>query len=332
MSTVPYAAFHPIFFLHHSNCDRIYEKHVQLETPEECASEFALRQQALAQQGEANRFLRPLEPFMHPFPPERAMVPSDTFDTKALGYEYDELPPDPPLRMMEEPVYVAFRNIKVLELDRKSYALHIFLVAKGSEWVPPSRPKEFRTRPSYAGAGAIFGGRAEECRNCRSRPPYAVMVEVQQTLQEMRLSRHDAQIQVLCEDELGVLLPLEETPVPRPVFMGPWFEDPDSPLALGTTGIEVLQVQKALVTLGYLAEDPTFASGVFDAATEEAVKEFQRFSGLAQDGLVGPVTKAQLTAQRFDRLPDVSLGGRAADVAQTKAVGVGFFELRQVPE
>ena len=22
------AAFHPIFFLHHSNCDRIYEKHV----------------------------------------------------------------------------------------------------------------------------------------------------------------------------------------------------------------------------------------------------------------------------------------------------------------
>ena len=28
MTTVPYAAFHPIFFLHHSNCDRIYEKHV----------------------------------------------------------------------------------------------------------------------------------------------------------------------------------------------------------------------------------------------------------------------------------------------------------------
>ena len=36
ISQVPYAAFHPIFFLHHSNVDRIYEKHVQMETPEEC--------------------------------------------------------------------------------------------------------------------------------------------------------------------------------------------------------------------------------------------------------------------------------------------------------
>jgi hypothetical protein len=38
ISQVPYAAFHPIFFLHHSNVDRIYEKHVQMETPEECVS------------------------------------------------------------------------------------------------------------------------------------------------------------------------------------------------------------------------------------------------------------------------------------------------------
>ena len=35
---VQFAAFHPIFFLHHANVDRIYEKHVQMETPEECVS------------------------------------------------------------------------------------------------------------------------------------------------------------------------------------------------------------------------------------------------------------------------------------------------------
>ncbi|CAE7187067.1 unnamed protein product, partial [Symbiodinium sp. KB8] len=329
MTTVPYAAFHPIFFLHHSNCDRIYEKHVQLETPEECAAEFALRQQGLAQQGEVNRFLLPLAPFMHPFDAERQMVPSDTFDTKALGYEYDELPPEPPQRMTEEPVYVAFRDIQVLQMDRKSYALHIFLTAKGAAWVAPERLKEYSAKPGYAGAGAIFGGRAQECQNCRSRPPFTVLVEVQKTLQEMRMSRHDAEIHVMCEDELGTVLPLEETPVPRPVFMGPWFEDVDSLLRSGASGVEVLQLQRALTRLGYLAEDPNYSSGVFDETTEEAVKEFQRFSGLTQDGIAGPVTKAQLTAQRFDKMPDVNLGGSPfKDGKLTYAVGLlpGYLE------
>ncbi|CAE7752264.1 unnamed protein product [Symbiodinium sp. CCMP2592] len=133
----------------------------------------------------------------------------------------------------------------------------------------------------------------------------------------------------MCEDEFGTVLPLDETPVPRPVFMGPWFEDVDSPLHSGASGVEVLQLQKALTRLGYLAEDPNFASGVFDETTAEAVKEFQRFSGLTQDGIVGPVTKAQLTAQRFDKMPDVNLGGSPfKDGKLTYAVGLlpGYLE------
>eukprot|EP00961_Rhodomonas_salina_P110398 1485706-Rhodomonas_salina.1 len=53
MTSVRYAAFHPVFFLHHCNVDRIYQRHVTSEGPAECAAEFRQRQAQLALQGES---------------------------------------------------------------------------------------------------------------------------------------------------------------------------------------------------------------------------------------------------------------------------------------
>lgn len=315
MNTVPYAAFHPIFFLHHSNVDRIYEKHVQMETPEECAREFAARQRSLAEQGETNRFLQPLEPFQLN---DRPLMPADTFDTARLGYVYDELPPDPPQLMTEEPIFVAFENIQVLALKQKSYKLHVFLTSEGG-WSYPSS-HDWSSIAGYAGAGAIFGGRAEECENCRKRPPFTVLVEVRATLEKLGLSRHEAEVHVLCEDELGEVLPLADTAVPAPVLLGPWFEN-DGTLRLHSAGSEVLQLQKALFKLGYLPE--MSCTGIFDTITEEAVKEFQRFSGLKETDVCDASTKGLVTAQRYDVEGDVISGGALPHLGPLVTYAVG---------
>ena len=55
-------------------------------------AEFAARQRSLAEQGEANRFEMPLEPFRHPLRPTESVFPRDTFTTEELGYTYDTLP------------------------------------------------------------------------------------------------------------------------------------------------------------------------------------------------------------------------------------------------
>lgn len=52
-----FAAFHPIFFLHHCNVDRIYEGYID-EQPDS-RKEFEETQRALAEQGEENRYGRP---------------------------------------------------------------------------------------------------------------------------------------------------------------------------------------------------------------------------------------------------------------------------------
>ena len=63
-------------------------------------------------------------------------------------------------------------------------------------------------------------------------------------------------------------------------------------LRRGAKGVEVRQVQEALVELGY----STTIDGKFGPATAQAVKSFQASSGLTADGVVGPATLSALSA------------------------------------
>jgi peptidoglycan hydrolase-like protein with peptidoglycan-binding domain len=63
------------------------------------------------------------------------------------------------------------------------------------------------------------------------------------------------------------------------------------PLKYGSKGIEVTELQKRLISEGYLSAT---ANGTFGPATESAVKAFQKAHGLEQLGSVGPGTRAAL--------------------------------------
>ncbi|MDR3641571.1 MAG: peptidoglycan-binding domain-containing protein [Humidesulfovibrio sp.] len=59
----------------------------------------------------------------------------------------------------------------------------------------------------------------------------------------------------------------------------------------GSTGDDVVRIQKALKDAGLLQGEP---DGVFGGQTEAAVKQLQTNSGLPADGVVGPATWAKL--------------------------------------
>lgn len=62
-------------------------------------------------------------------------------------------------------------------------------------------------------------------------------------------------------------------------------------LKVGAKGDAVEKLQQRLVDLGYLSETP---DGVFGKATKAAVKDFQKNSGLAVDGIAGTTTIGEL--------------------------------------
>ena len=83
-------------------------------------------------------------------------------------------------------------------------------------------------------------------------------------------------------------------------------------LQRGDTGSDVRTAQTALIRAGY---DPGAANGVFGAATERAVMQFQRVLGATQDGIIGPVTWQFLEPFALESDPDVlRRGSRGAMV------------------
>jgi general secretion pathway protein A len=71
------------------------------------------------------------------------------------------------------------------------------------------------------------------------------------------------------------------------------FEELGPNLSLGVRGAGVLRLQELLRKVGKAGVAKT---GVFDDATREAVREFQRTQRLAEDGVVGPFTRIALYA------------------------------------
>jgi len=349
LSDAAYGGFHPCYFLHQCNIDRIYEQYLQLEAREECEREFQQRQEQLHEnRGEPNRFTRALEPFKHPTK-RRPLLPAETLSTSELGYIYDELP-SLPLALPstdefgrrespfseelmrtgthkeddEEPIYAAFRGLSQSTLGDNSYSLHVFVTHRdaAASWKPPmpvitptswEAPRAahmgWEAIQEYAALGSGFSssGSASSSSGPRQQQqhqqqPYDVLVEVQGALRRLQLKCHDAELHVLCVDQLGKVLQLEDTPLPPPTLIGPVFNDMGAELREGREGGEVSRLQRSLAAWGF---DPGQADGTFGPKTHAAVVKFQEFAGLKPDGVAGRATKAQLIAQRKDLLPDL---------------------------
>lgn len=151
MASIQFAAFHPVFFLHHCNIDRIYEGYIKVDS--DAQQEFIAEQKRLALEGEKNRYLQSLEPFKHPTTGE-PFACADTFDTAMIGYEYDKVPAPRPPQMRQLPTLALFEAVDVVALKGDSYMVHVFVlplseaeiakvttIPEGSGYVPKTSSK-----------------------------------------------------------------------------------------------------------------------------------------------------------------------------------------------
>ncbi|GAX77217.1 hypothetical protein CEUSTIGMA_g4663.t1 [Chlamydomonas eustigma] len=287
MSVVQFAAFHPIFFLHHCNLDRLYETH--LATNPHAQAEFQshewsrlLRDIGAANVQRAKSCLAPLElpklndmnrpktlyelpliPFKHPVT-GLDMMPKDCFDTISLGYAYDRLTSIPPQQLQAPLIWAVFRGVDVAgKLASVSYTVFVFVVRKRFEqqWTPP-QPKLEALLQSHnlAGITAIFGAKGEGCDNCmKRRKPITLKVNISQALSDQGISRHQAGLRVIAMDHHHQFFLLESTAIPQPMIEGPYFSHSWLLLRQGAIpGVpeavlegEVLQLQKFLKKHGY---------------------------------------------------------------------------------
>lgn len=305
MISVEFAAFHPLFWLHHCNVDRVYEKYIQSEPDSQ--REMQSNQQRLVRRfGEPNRFASSYAPFKHPVTGDDFM-PRDAFDINSLAYTYEDLPPDRQLSM-RFPSLAVFYPIKPVPA---TYMLHVFVVKTedASAWKSPTAADfengAVESIAGYAGWGAAWGSKeVETCANCKRRLPYSVRVDVSLALSKLGLKPSQASLKVVCLDAQFTMVEQPEG-IPAPKLCGPFFEErgEGAPhLKLGGDGGDVKAVQEYLIFYGYL-KGP--ADGKFGKSTKDAVVAFQkRFNCPEKDGVVRPSLKALMTRPRNDDSSD----------------------------
>ncbi|MHB1314278.1 MAG: C40 family peptidase [Christensenellales bacterium] len=94
-------------------------------------------------------------------------------------------------------------------------------------------------------------------------------------------------------------------PIPKPVIPVSGAAGDNLPLKKGMSGDAVKQLQQILTANGFAAPD----NGSFDAATEDAVKQYQAAFNLTADGIVGQATWGRMSAvENFIAIAKSKLG------------------------
>lgn len=313
------SAFHPIFWLHHCNVDRILEKYLELEID----TERELRGIAQRVDGTPSRGF-PDGPYGRYLPftnytngnPYHA---SDCFvSLTRFGVRYDQLPPlvAPQIR---EPPWLACFKVDVLKV-KNPCLVHIFVSdgTSGDMWSPPSGDREaLMEAPSFAGTGAIFFlDSPAGCENCKVNPVFDLYVDITAALRSASIMPSNAQLHVLVEKANGDVVPIDEAGVPTPKLCGPKLSilgREDS--ADMSSRDDIKEVQAILAGAGYYDGAQT---GERDDATVAALKKFQEAMSIDANGVVGHETrKALLSAlilgdddeEPGARLPSIVKGG-----------------------
>jgi len=326
MSSVEFAAFDPIFWLHHCNLDRVYQRYLSLHG--DSAHEMATTQRQLhIEQGEPDRFAEPLLPFKHPTTGKPAM-PADSFEpTEAMGFRYDELPPMPAARQRAAPVLALFRDIQIEQIpDGHCYELHVFVskreqfntvrsakapghltdVTVDTDWVPAAAPNDWKDDAGYAGFGAIFSRNKDTCSNCRARGPIMESVDINQALARLGISPYQASLRVAVLNEMQTVLPLNQTSLPSPTIVLPLLEGLHEALGMREGPPEdaveqgqVLSLQAHLQHLGY---DTGATDGWLGPKTSQAIQTLKGDLGLSDQEQGGMLSSAALKAMRAKRM------------------------------
>ena len=289
------SSFHPIFWMHHNNVERLFESYLRLHP--DSHEEFRRHQRTRAPNGQRGFPDGPYGRYV-PFTNSRTGAPfhaRDSFASPAeLGFEFDALVPAPPRQQREAPYLAAFEGVDVRKVAHPR-CVYCFVSPKGGEFTPPppdASVEEVTAQPTFAGmSGIFFLDTPSGCDNCKDNPMFDLHVDVTAALRAQRLGPGDAVLHAVIDSDDGLVPLTANGPVPLPTLRGPRFAAGDSAAVTPSSSVyDIEALQQLLQSCGF--ETPT--DGTMSDATTQAITAFQREAGLPVTGRAGPETTRQL--------------------------------------
>jgi len=328
IGSIPTASYHPIFWLHHCNVDRVYESFLAIHGHARMQKEFRRNARSAGTaagfpKGQTHGY----EPWYSHAHSREVMrgtwTGDDTFNTEAMGFTYASLAQvGGGRRRRDLPVLAQFNDVPKVNVDG-SKALYVYVSDAGDgddrggflgflpflgspkkgqpSWQPPSdlesaAPADLTALPGFAGIASLFVLPTEgtvRCDNCvLNSPTCSAEVDVTEALKEAGIPRARAVLHALAFDiATQTAMTLEQAGVPPPELCSPTlsFEVDVSEGSEDKEEVVALQMLLNAVFTTSLKVD-----GVVGKVTADAIKAAQAAAALPEDGVAGPKTKAAL--------------------------------------
>jgi hypothetical protein len=260
MNDISYAAFDPIFWLHHCNVDRAYISYLTYN--------FDLTQvRELMNPGER------LRPFTKGGFSEGYTVISALRDfyLKNLSVSYSQLIPIP-RAMTNSPLSLTLKGVDVKILGGFTYEVKVYITGKDA-----SKVKSLED--DYAGSFRIVG-RSTQCTNCKTRETYDLSLNVEQFMQYKGYEPSSSKVWLVAlktlEDGSEVQVSFKTLGCKKPSFSEAHISSLKYELERGSSGSQVLKFQKLLKAQGHYSGK---LDGEFGPVTEDSVKRIQYLLG-----------------------------------------------------
>ena len=317
-----FAAFDPVFFMHHCNIDRLYEQYLR-ENP---AAEEQMRLQGIEDQanGGTNLYTAPMEPFYKDQETGEFYTASDSFNSEQLGFGYDKLFEDQVIqakmdsglqnifmsvdrltnkanigvvKMINEPkFYAIIPNIKVSEVLGGTYVFYVFVFGKKSknfqEFVAPAQLNQVNTSSVNFGSTSLIFSKGKDCATCANQPAFDLTIDITKTMRNLNLSVEDAVLEIfVASPQLANkdgFARLKDTNLPAAYIAGSLFG--------GSKDIN----KQAIKGLKEFNLHPENVDNAYDKATfEKSVKLFQKSTGVLEvNGKMDSNSQAVLTSKK----------------------------------
>jgi hypothetical protein len=327
MSTM-FASFHPMFWFHLSNLDRIYEQFLAANPaafPEmvlnmqQTDPSKSLAPNAEKQNGVPKGILGPYYP-NSPLPGENIMNKQslnvrDISNCRELGYHFDRLePPKRGAKDREPPYYVHFANVDATAVGQH-HLMYIYVVDQTvGSWSPPEgfTQSALLQHPGFAAIGTFFFKCRDSGGKVSSQPPVDIFVNISAALKQYRIHPQNAALYVMVGTPGATnAIDLSESNLPVPALRGPAFSagthietgkgirhgsgDPSRTIAKAQKVVDdhdVKVLQRFLIKQGL--KSTNVVDGYFGDETTYAVKRLQTAAGIKATGICNSETKRAL--------------------------------------
>jgi len=313
MASVPEAGYDPVFYCHHAGVDFYYQRWLNRIGVNNALEQ--LERELLRNDSDLDSRMRPFRNYTH----------RDCLDLEKLQYSYSgtrNMKNIIDFNRSEEIYYTNEENKNKIKIiipnckrsdplfNSKSFHICVFIYKNKKQYLDDLNNydyrkdyKNWRNHKHFCGEAGIFNGKGKECKNCIKIPIYNIEIDITKHFKRLKINKNKFFFKIFTKDEKKRIAEIQNTILYPPQIFRKIGNINENDILFGNKTESLKRIQKFLQKIDLYHGE---IDGQYLNKTKSALKYYQKFHDLKQDGIIGDKTKLDFNKCRYDFFSDKS--------------------------